>query len=353
VSETPAPTAIVHGLQQLSAVTVDAYNAEIRNGDGFVGDRASDGAFRAILDAIRERVRKVAEDPLGKKPTADLGKKKLDKVLIDGDPEAAGLVLAAIEEFATALTAVTARFLGLKGWRNVRRIVVGGGMRASRIGELAIGRASMMLKLAGHDVELRPIHNHPDEAGLVGAVHLVPSWMLAGHDAILAVDIGASKIRAGIVELRLEKGGGPAEGFVREVDVWRHAKEATKPSRGDVVKRLGEMLRRLARHAGKGDLTLAPFVGVACPGIIASDGAIERGGQNLPGNWESSRFNLPAAIREELPAIDDHETTVLMHNDAVVQGLSEVPFMRDLPHWGILTIGTGLGNASFTNRKDA
>ena len=42
-----------------------------------------------------------------------------------------------------------------------------------------------------------------------------------------------------------------------------------------------------------------------------------------------------------------------MHNDAVVQGLSEVPFMRDVKHWGVLTIGTGLGNARFTNRAAA
>jgi len=38
----------------------------------------------------------------------------------------------------------------------------------------------------------------------------------------------------------------------------------------------------------------------------------------------------------------------------VVQGLSEAPFMQDVKRWGILTIGTGLGNASFVNRgKDA
>ena len=42
-----------------------------------------------------------------------------------------------------------------------------------------------------------------------------------------------------------------------------------------------------------------------------------------------------------------------MHNDAVVQGLSELPFMRDVKHWAVLTIGTGLGNASFTNRKQS
>jgi hypothetical protein len=40
-----------------------------------------------------------------------------------------------------------------------------------------------------------------------------------------------------------------------------------------------------------------------------------------------------------------------MHNDAVVQGLSELPFMQDVRHWGVLTIGTGLGNAHFTNRE--
>jgi hypothetical protein len=52
-----------------------------------------------------------------------------------------------------------------------------------------------------------------------------------------------------------------------------------------------------------------------------------------------------------MPMIGSGPTLVLMHNDAVVQGLSELPFMRDVKHWGVLTIGTGLGNASFTNRR--
>ena len=51
--------------------------------------------------------------------------------------------------------------------------------------------------------------------------------------------------------------------------------------------------------------------------------------------------------------IGDHDTAVLMHNDGVAQGLSEVPFMQDVEHWGVLTIGTGLGNARFTNRRKA
>ena len=38
-------------------------------------------------------------------------------------------------------------------------------------------------------------------------------------------------------------------------------------------------------------------------------------------------------------------------NDGVVQGLSEVPFMQQVKRWGVLTIGTDLGNARFTNRN--
>jgi hypothetical protein len=42
---------------------------------------------------------------------------------------------------------------------------------------------------------------------------------------------------------------------------------------------------------------------------------------------------------------------ILVHNDAVLQGLSQVPRMLDVTRWGILTIGTGVGNARFTNNS--
>jgi hypothetical protein len=96
---------------------------------------------------------------------------------------------------------------------------------------------------------------------------------------------------------------------------------------------------------------LAPFIGIGCPGIITKEGAIDRGARNLPGNWEFSKFHLPAAIHELLPRIGEDDTAIVMHNDAVVQGLSKAPFMRDIERWGVLTIGTGLGNARITNRK--
>ena len=42
------------------------------------------------------------------------------------------------------------RFLRLKDWRDTERIVVGGGFRESRVGELAIGRAAVLLKARRH-----------------------------------------------------------------------------------------------------------------------------------------------------------------------------------------------------------
>ena len=62
------------------------------------------------------------------------------------------------------------------------------------------------------------------------------------------------------------------------------------------------------------------------------------------------RFSLTEPV-EAIPQIGDHDTAVLMHNDGVAQGLSEVPFMQDVERGGVPTIGTGLGNARFTNRR--
>jgi predicted NBD/HSP70 family sugar kinase len=40
-----------------------------------------------------------------------------------------------------------------------------------------------------------------------------------------------------------------------------------------------------------------------------------------------------------------------MRNDAVAQGLSEAPFMRDIDVSAAFTIGNGLGNALYQNRE--
>src|SRR5579872_5187740 len=337
-----------HGAVRLPSVDVDSFNVELKDDEGFLGDRASKGAFRKILDDLRKPLKKNGEDPLGDKSTAKIAKSELDKVLSSDDIGAAALVHGAIEEFAHELAYVISRLLKLKAWTDTERIVVGGGFRQSRVGELAIARTDILLKADGFKVDLTPIRFDPDDAGLIGCLHLAPSWIFEGYDSILAVDIGGTNIRCGVVETRWKKAQDLSKASVWHSELWRHADD--EPTREGAVKRLVKMLKGLITEADTEGLKLAPFIGISCPGVIDADGSIEKGAQNLPGNWESSRFNLPAALIEAIPVIGDHDTAVLMHNDGVVQGLSEVPFMQDYKHWGILTIGTGLGNARFTNR---
>jgi hypothetical protein len=338
-----------HGAARLPSVDVDSYNIELKDDDGFVGDRASKGAFRKILDDLRKPLKKNGDDPLGGKSAEKITKSELDAALSGDDVGAAALVHGAIEEFASELAYVTSKFLKTKAWADTERIVVGGGFRQSRVGELAIARTDILLKAEGFEVDLVPIRFDPDEAGLIGCLHLAPSWIFEAHDSILAVDIGGTNIRCGLVETRWKKAPDLSKASVWHAELWRHADD--EPTREGAVKRLVKMLKGLIEEAEAEGLKLAPFIGIACPGVINEDGSIAKGAQNLPGNWESSKFNLPASLIEGIPAIGDHDTAVLMHNVGVAQGLSEVPFMQDVEHWGVLTIGTGLGNARFSNRR--
>jgi predicted NBD/HSP70 family sugar kinase len=339
-----------HGASRLPSVEIDSFNIELKDDEGFIGDRASKGAFRDILEKWRKPLRKTGEDPFGKEPTESIDKKLLDAILVGDDTEASAVVHSAIEDFAQELAYVTRRFLKSKAWDRTERIVVGGGFRDSRLGELAIARTEIVLRAEDFKIDIVPIRHHPDDAGLIGALHLAPSWIFESHDSILAIDIGGTNIRAGVVETRRKKAADLAKACVWKSELWRHADD--EPSREGAVKRLVKMLKDLIAKAEKEGFKLAPFIGIACPGVIKADGSIEKGAQNLPGNWESSKFNLPASLVEAIPQIGEHDTAIVMHNDGVVQGLSEIPFMQDVKRWGVLTIGTGLGNARFTNRSN-
>jgi len=260
MSDAPTPR---HGAAQLPGIMVDTYNADLRDAEGFVGDRASRRAFAALVEDWRERLRKSGqEDPLGEIPARELKKKKLDKVLLEGKPEAAALVHSAIEDFAQELASVIRRFLRIKEWRETQTILVGGGFRASRLGELSLGRAGLLLKTEGHAVKLEPIRDHPDEAGLVGCVQLAPSWIFSGHDRILAVDIGGTNIRAGLIELNLKKAKDLSAARVRTFDLWRHADD--QPSRDKAVAKLAGMLRELIERAEKDNLALVSRTLIPC-----------------------------------------------------------------------------------------
>src|SRR4026209_2841759 len=92
------PSIAEHGASRLPSVDLDSYNIEIKDDEGFIGDRASKGAFRDIIENWRKPLRKAGDDPFGKEPSEDISKKDLDELLSKGDPEAAGILQGAIED---------------------------------------------------------------------------------------------------------------------------------------------------------------------------------------------------------------------------------------------------------------
>jgi hypothetical protein len=123
-----------HGAKKLRSVEVDSCNLEIENEEGFIGDKASKGAFRKLLDDVRDVLRSDGEDPLGKADTEAISKKKRGAVLAKGDADAAAVIQSAIETFAQQSSQVVKRFLRQKSWRNTECILFGGGFRTSRVG---------------------------------------------------------------------------------------------------------------------------------------------------------------------------------------------------------------------------
>src|SRR6202042_2470175 len=81
-----------HGATRLPSVDIDSFNIELKDDDGFLGDRASKGAFRKILDTLRKPLKKNGEDPLGGKSAHEIAKSTLDEALVGGDIGAAALV---------------------------------------------------------------------------------------------------------------------------------------------------------------------------------------------------------------------------------------------------------------------
>ncbi|WP_336490519.1 ROK family protein [Methylobacterium nigriterrae] len=333
-----------HGARQIAGLRLDSYNLTLQENGGFIGDWVRSKTFALILEGLREARRSAGHDPLGSTSSED--RAALDALLMTGDT-AADLIRQAIEIFACAFADVARRFLACPEWQGTQRIVVGGGLRENRIGEEVFQRADALLKADGLTVDLSPIRNDPDEAALLGAAHLYPPSLLEGCDAILAADIGGSNMRAGVVLLNQQQAPDFSACEVLMREHWRYKKEPV--GRDEAVERLARMLTGLAAKADEAGVRLAPFVGLACPGEIRPDGSIAQGAQNLPGDWTAADFNLAERIRTALPRIGQAETAAVLHNDAVVQGLSELVHMRDVARWGVFTVGTGLGNARFTN----
>jgi hypothetical protein len=324
-------------------VRISGYGAKLPDPekiDNFLGDRVSGRAFVKAFQKHCKRCRLA----IMKKPTEG----DIERLLEDGDSDEERAVRDVAVAFGESLAEVIQQFLKWSYWKKTDRIIIGGGMAARHVGDIAIHAAQARLMKGHPRLELERIHHHPDEAGLVGSVHLIPASRTSGKDGLLAVDIGGSKVRCGIVEFGERKSGLLADARVWRIEVWRHAK--ARASRGKLVKMIAEMLEALIKEADKAEFRLSPLVRVGVPGDIDEDGYILSGAHNLPGNWEDRKFNLPAELASRLPEIGGEPASVSIHNDAVIQGLAELPFVRDVRRWGILTIGSGLGNAHFVNR---
>jgi hypothetical protein len=341
------PALPAHGARLFPGLRLDACSLDLPEGARQVGDRASHQAFDRILAGWRRRARRGAPDPFGPEPDEAPARETLDATLAAGRPDAAGILQGAIEDYAGALADVVRRFLLLPEWAGTQRVVVGGGLRAARTGEIAIARAAALLRAEGLDLRLTPIRHHPDEAGLVGAAHLLPRRVLQGCDAVLTADLGGTSFRAGVVLPRLGVAPDLAAAGIWRSRIWRHADE--KLDRAAAIGHLAGLLGDLAGEAAAAGIRLAPVVAVGAPGVLDSEGQLLRGAENLPGDWQAEDFRPAEALARLLPLDGGGHPMVVLHNDAVVQGLSEARFIRDVVRWGVLTIGTGLGNARFSN----
>src|SRR5688572_30665826 len=77
----PLPPPEIHGARELPTVLVEGYSLQLRDKDGFVGDQASQTAFRELLERWRQRRRRKGRDPLGATHSSDLAKSTLDAAL--------------------------------------------------------------------------------------------------------------------------------------------------------------------------------------------------------------------------------------------------------------------------------
>jgi len=339
---------VIHGGRDLPRVYVDGYGDDVRTKDGYFGELASNGAFKKLVKELRDALSEAGGDPIENEP-ADITRKRIDKLLAEGDSAAVGVVLSVVEKFAQNIAQVVKALFKLKNWSQVERIAVGGGFRQSRVGEMVIGRAAILVREQFENVEVTPIRCHPDEAGIIGAAQLFSPKALKGREHIIGLDIGGSNFRCGLVALNQDKDKDLKQAGIVGHQLWRHADE--NKSLDECMERLGSMLRESVKEGEKRKLKIAPMIGLGVPGTVLEDGRLEGGVLNLPGDWKSPDFHLPARIRTMIPEIEGEPTQVIMHNDAVVQGLSEAPFMRGVAHWGVLTIGTGLGNALFSAKE--
>ncbi len=183
---------IAHAAHRLPSVIVDHYNIELKDGDGFIGDgsrrlrsgRCWKRAARPCAPSvpIPWATRRAAISRSAASTTCCWPR-------IPSPLEPYGAPSRPSRRNSPAwFRSSCARRAG----RAPRPSPSAAASATAARGCLAIGRAAYLLRAQGLDITLEPIRHHPDEGGLIGAVHLAPAWIFSGYDSLLAVDIGAA-----------------------------------------------------------------------------------------------------------------------------------------------------------------
>ena len=91
----------------------------------------------------RKPLAKEGKDPFGDRASAEIGKKELDEVLANGEFDGSRCGARRHRRFRSGPSIHHPQLPEGEERRDTERIVIGGGLREHRVGELAIGRAAI------------------------------------------------------------------------------------------------------------------------------------------------------------------------------------------------------------------
>ena len=111
--------ALVQGARELPRVIIEGYGQDVRTKDGYFGDLASNPAFRQLVKDLRGALSEGGGDPIENEP-AELTRRRIDKLLKEGDAPSVGVIVSAVEQFAQNLARVVKALCKLKNWARRR-----------------------------------------------------------------------------------------------------------------------------------------------------------------------------------------------------------------------------------------
>ena len=214
-----------HGASVLPSVQVDSYNLEVEDEDGFIGDKASRGAFWDLLEKWRSAVTRPGRRPARRQADRRNQQEEARCAACEG---VSGSGRGGAERGRGVRAAAGQGHSPVSQGEGVAGDVVHRGGRRlpgkpSRGARHGPERESFSKpKASPIDIEL--IRHDPDEAGFIGAAHLLPAWMLAVTKGFWPLMWAAPTSAPGVVQAQSEQSEGPVRSRSRAfgaVAAWR------------------------------------------------------------------------------------------------------------------------------------